>query len=196
MRRTLFPFAGLTRELLHRGGAAMQRGEVDVPTGSGSAVLYFSFDSVDQPGLVAWSRFREQVLAALEGPAIPADLPQAGRVGVWRLLASNNREVARSAGVFDSFDSAKRAVALLQERWEELEVETFHGPVSATHGWAATLGGIPVVTCSRWYETGPISLDVSAASIESLRCARIAEAPMHLSGSARLSPRPVMSRLP
>lgn len=167
-----------------------------MPTGSGAAVLFFSFESLDQPGLLAWAQFRQQVFTAMHGAPPPPDTPSAGHVGVWRLLASNNREIARSAELFDSFTAAEEAVKQLQSRWEELEVQTFHGPVSARHGWAASFEGAPAVTCSRWYETGPISIEVSGASIASLRLARIIEAPVRGSGSVRLGTRPVMSRLP
>lgn len=155
-----------------------------MPSGSGSAVLFIAFSSMDAPGLVAWSVFRQQVIDSMGSGQSANDTVDGGPVGVWRLLASNNREVARSADLFDSFASARDSVERLQSRWQELELATFHGPASASHGWAASLDGSPAVTCARWYETGPISLDVSAASIDSFRRARITEAPVRGAGRA------------
>ena len=159
-----------------------------MPSGSGAAVFFVAFDSNDEPGLHAWTQFRQQLLAA-KGGVTPANEFHADHVGVWRLLASNNREVARSASVYSSFDDAREAVEQLQQRASELEVECFHGPVSASHGWTASLDGVVQMTCSRWYETGPISLDVSSASISSLRTARIIEAPVRARMALRASQR-------
>jgi len=124
----------------------------------------------DAAALLAWTAARDHVAAAL-GFA-PAAVP-AGVVRVWRLLAANNREVARSAELFDSLAAALDAATQVQERWADLEPATFHGPATASHGWAASIDGRLALTCSRWYETGPISMDACRASIASLRTAQI-----------------------
>jgi hypothetical protein len=124
----------------------------------------------DSPALAAWAGARNHAAGAL-GLA-PLRMPS-GVVLMWRLLAANNRELARSAQLYDSVGLARQAATELQRHWAELEPTTFHGPVTASHGWAASVDGLLVLTCARWYETGPISMDACRASIASLRTAQI-----------------------
>jgi hypothetical protein len=155
-----------------------------VPSTTGSTVLFIAFPSLDAPGLVAWTQFRECVERGIASGEPMLDVPDRtltraptaqAPVGIWRMLASNHREVARSARAFPSFESARLAVVELQVADAPLEIRTFHGPTSSTHGWAALSGGRAVLTCSRWYETASVSHEAAAWSIAAFRSATVAE---------------------
>ena len=156
---------------------------------SGSSVLFMAFPAHDAPGLVAWTRFRELISRGLSAsdPTLDARLAAGGGspVGIWRMLASNNREVARSATAYPSFESARAAVLALQESDEQFQIVTFHGPSSGTHGWVALAGGRAVLTCARWYETSSISLEVSASAVAAFRSAHVSESPWQTAATAR-----------
>jgi len=160
-----------------------------VPTMSGSSVLFMAFPARDAPGLVAWTRFRELISSGMSAsdPTLDdrASTVNTSPLGIWRMLASNNREVARSAIAYPTFDRARRAVLELQQVEEPFEIRTFHGPSSGTHGWAALSGGHVVLTCARWYETSSISLEVSASSIAAFRTATVTESPWQTAATAR-----------
>jgi hypothetical protein len=123
----------------------------------------------DDAAMQAWSSMRNHIADEL---GVPPLVPFGGVVRVWRLLAANNREVARGSELFAEARSAWDAVAGFQELADRLELHTFHGPRAATHGWAALTAGNVVMTCSRWYETAPISLEVGATAVELLSVAR------------------------
>ena len=156
---------------------------------SGSSVLFMAFPARDAPGLVAWMRFRELISSGIS--ASDPTLDDRGTtvstrpLGIWRMLASNNREVARSAVAYPSFESARRAVLELQHVDVPFEIRTFHGPSSGTHGWAALSNGQVVFTCARWYETSSISLEVSASSVAAFRSATVTESPWQTAATAR-----------
>jgi hypothetical protein len=129
--------------------------------------------------------------AGISGPSLPASspsasLPLAGRGpsggpsaplgGVWRLLATNNREIARSVRVYPSFPEARTEVDRICAGREELVVAAVVGPDRGTRGWYATLGGEAVITCSRWYETSSSSIAASMDAIEALQSAVIVDA--------------------
>lgn len=126
--------------------------------------------SCDAAAMQAWSSVRNHIADEFGAARVA---PIDGVVRVWRLLAANNREVARGSELFAEARSAWDAVAGFQELAARLELHTFHGPRAATHGWAALDHDRVVMTCSRWYETAPISLEVGATALELLRSARI-----------------------
>jgi hypothetical protein len=156
---------------------------------SGSSVLFMAFPTRDAPGLVAWTRFRELISRGMSAsdPTLNdrATMVNTSPVGIWRMLASNNREVARSAIAYPSFESARRGVLDLQQVPEPFDIRTFHGPSSGMHGWAALADDRVVLTCARWYETASISLEVSASSISAFRTATVTEAPWQTAATAR-----------
>jgi hypothetical protein len=124
--------------------------------------------------------------AGSSASSLPASLPPARRGpsagssaplgGVWRLLATNNREIARSVRVYPSFPEARTEVDRICAGREELVVAAVVGPDRGTRGWYATLGGEAVITCSRWYETSSSSIAASMDAIEALQSAVIVDA--------------------
>ncbi|MFF0911985.1 hypothetical protein ACFWZW_14965 [Microbacterium enclense] len=121
-------------------------------------VVFDTFRSRHDPLLAAWLSFRAQVLPGAElppaGPMRSVDGPTVGGVfGVWRLLASNNRELARGTDLSASPDRARAAVELAQTRSVELAPATVRGSSAMRHGWSLRLDGEPVLMCARWYES-------------------------------------------
>ncbi|PRY67487.1 hypothetical protein B0I08_10694 [Glaciihabitans tibetensis] len=117
--------------------------------------------------------------SASESPTFlrpPATGSSAPLGGVWRLLATNNREIARSVRVYPTFAEARADVDRVCANRERLVVAAVVGPDRGTRGWYATLDGEPVITCSRWYETSSSSVAASADAVEALQLAVIVEA--------------------
>ena len=171
-----------------------------MPSTSGSTVLFMAFPSPDSSGLIAWAHFRDLVArgmsAAEQGEsARERQLERAWaaqhHLGIWRMLASNHREVARSAHAYPSFESARLAVTELQSTPASLEIRSFHGPSSSTHGWAALSEGRPVFTCARWYETESASSEAGALSVAAFRSAAVADSPWQRAERARQARRAV-----
>lgn len=129
--------------------------------------------SCDSAGMQAWAATRDHVVNELGRGAVGVP---SGDVRVWRLLAANNREVARGSEAFDDARSAWSHVVSAQRRSNALLMLTFHGPQAATHGWAAVAGGRLVMTCSRWYETASISLEVAAVARQLLQVVTVPRA--------------------
>ena len=149
-----------------------------------ASIVFSSFTSAADPMPRAWSRFRDQLTAPSERPIDRLSDPQAGPVCVWRLLASNNRELGRSALIYRSFDDARSAVfeARLQRR--DIEIRSVHGPNAGTHGWFAhEADAPPLMTCGRWYGAHAASVDAAQHSIEAFF-----EATVLAEGHRRLSP--------
>lgn len=158
-------------------------------------VVFSFFASVEDAALRAWMRFRREIEQApvldrhrsaglRSAPVIvvvPAPAPSATvaarfvKPGVWRLLASNNRELARSAQAYASLAEARAHALEICERVDELVVVEVIGPLAGTRGWYLTLDSVIVVTCSRRYG-GVVSTQKShAAALSGLRFASIAE---------------------
>ncbi|MCI2956340.1 hypothetical protein MN032_01440 [Agromyces atrinae] len=121
---------------------------------SSPRVVFSRFRDGDDPLLLAWSRFRSSldVLPVDEAPASRdrRRTPDVDRT-VWRVLASNNREVVRSARVYPSYDEAQRDALLAQQRVADLELHIVRGPVAGAYGWVVSLDDRAVATSSRWY---------------------------------------------
>ena len=155
-----------------------------------ATVLFMAFPSAESAGLEAWRAFRDLISRGMAAkneslePVRPA-MPRGGEIGIWRLLASNNREVGRSANLYGSFEAARAVVVSLQEQSDGFEVVTFHGPSSGMHGWLVSHAGIPVLTCARWYETASISLEVSGVALAALRRATVTETPWQAAAAVR-----------
>lgn len=152
------------------------------------------------PMLHAWLRFRDAVAAAepveaerhLAVAAAPVGrLPQprlvddAPHITVWRLLAPNNRELARSARCYATPDDALAHLAALREHAGGLRVATVAGSQAERHGWYLSLGLVPVLTCSRWYGVQSASLESADAARRAMAEAPIEERVQVLNGSRR-----------
>jgi hypothetical protein len=149
-----------------------------------ASIVFSSFTSAADPMPRAWSRFRDQLTATDERPVDrPAD-PQFGPVCVWRLLASNNRELGRSAVLYRSFDDARAAVFAARLVPHDLEIRSVHGPNAGTHGWFAhEPGASPLMTCGRWYGAHAASVEAAQHSIDAFHYATVLA-----EGHRRLSP--------
>lgn len=130
-------------------------------TGTGR-IVFDAFRSAYDPMLDSWLIFRAQMVPELTRtlPRVPSEIAdereraRAGRFGVWRILASNNRELGRGTGLFPTPTEAVVAVTALQREATELEPSVVRGVVPMTHGWVLRRGDHAVMTSSRWYESG------------------------------------------
>ncbi|MFC6356678.1 hypothetical protein [Luethyella okanaganae] len=154
------------------------------------------FRSDQDPTLLAWRRFRDQIDVPARGtaPVVERNVRGISRAssvvgdsecGVWRLLASNNREVARSARAYRSFIGARDHVHRLQDLVDEMVVVTLTGRATGTYGWFVQLHGIAILTCSRWYPAASSSVEASLGSLALLRIAVVAEESRRLPGARR-----------
>jgi hypothetical protein len=152
-------------------------------------VVFAAFDSTDEPMLKSWIRFRDLVESAdAIGPrrrpvprssgrsAGTATGSASARTGVWRVLASNNRELGRSSQTYASFDVARAHVATLQSKVDELVVTPVVGPQPGLYGWLLEHEGVPVITCGRWYASSS-SRETVISTVAALSVAVITEAP-------------------
>jgi hypothetical protein len=153
-------------------------------------IIFTVFSARTEAMITAWTHFSGQLLpdtvgcgadasATDDDPALPkvrSISPPGPLGGVWRLLATNNREIARSARVYPSFLKARADVDRIRANRDDLVVAPVNGADRGTRGWYATLAGEPVLTCSRWYETSSSSLTASLDAVEALECALVVEA--------------------
>ncbi|MFG6403660.1 MULTISPECIES: hypothetical protein [unclassified Microbacterium] len=126
----------------------------------GGRVVFDTFRSVYDPMLDSWLVFRAQILPDVS--ATPPDIiaagsdrerSRAGRYGVWRILATNNRELGRGTGLFATPTDAMQTVTALQRDAPLLAAAVVRGSAPMTHGWVLRREGEPVMTSSRWYES-------------------------------------------
>jgi len=119
-------------------------------------VVFDTFRSADDPMLAAWLSFRSRVLPSAPAPLIArsgAAAPRTGMFGVWRLLATNNRELGRRTALHSTPDEAWADAEELSARAEELSPTTVRGGLATRHAWALRQDGEPVLISSRWYES-------------------------------------------
>jgi hypothetical protein len=153
---------------------------------SNSHVVFSAFRSNTDPAFLGWVAFREHVHAA-SGSANPMPIPfdtaaaprpvpdstMTAPFGVWRLLATNHREVARSSFLYRSGAGARAHARQLQALADDMVVTTLSGPLAGSHGWSVSIGGAHVMTCARWYGATATSLEAASGAIQALRTARI-----------------------
>lgn len=96
---------------------------------------------------------------------------------VWRLLAPNNRELARSAHLYRTIADAERHAVQLQNTADELDVSLVLGPRPGMRGWVAAHRGIVVLTCGRWYGGAAANSESAAAAVLLIATAAIARSP-------------------
>ncbi|MCC2032596.1 hypothetical protein [Microbacterium allomyrinae] len=150
-------------------------------------VTFTEFRSPDDPMLLAWARFRGVLAAGLTAALpVPRAAPAGKRdSGLWRLLATNNRELARSFLLYTRFEAAHAHVEELQANHGTLRIVHLSGASSGSRGWLITAADVPVMTCSRWY--GSLSTAAAAAegALEAFRGAVPADAPDRSDASGR-----------
>jgi hypothetical protein len=141
-----------------------------------ASIEFSSFSSYSDPMPRAWQRFRDLLTSGGAGNVEDLEGSRSGNrsVCVWRLLASNNRELARSAGLYGTLDEAVAHVHLLRLDSTELTTVSMHGPSAGTHGWfAATRSGLTVMTCGRWYGALGASVEAAHQAVDALRAATV-----------------------
>lgn len=130
----------------------------------GPRIVFVRFVTSDSPKLVPWLSHATRVLGADTGVQHP--VPATGVV-VWQLVSANNRELARGFGAHESFEAARAHAAMVVSE-PDLELEQVSEPGRGVYGWFAAIGGVPVVTCARWYLTARDrrhSIDLAVRSI-------------------------------
>ena len=171
----------------------------DVRSGR-ARVTFTEFRSADDPLLRAWSRFRDTFPTPLATsaavrqrdspptrpiPVVALDRPPA----LWRIHATNNRELGRSFVLYSSFEVARDHVLRLQERSVDLEVAIIPGPLNASRGWALLHEGSPVMTCSRWYSSASTGIAAAAGALAAVRHAVLSDEADRSAPSGRFSRR-------
>lgn len=158
----------------------------------GPSVVFTEFGSRNDPMLRGWLDFRAQVLAGARdiGPSAdsradpradpdperarrPVATPSGTPSGIWRLVASNHREVARSLFLYESLNKAEDHVGALQNDSDDLVVRLLKGPSAAQHGWLAESGDGAVISCGRWYSASSLSREAAEFSLQALRTASL-----------------------
>ena len=105
-----------------------------------------------------------------------------GRDGfVWHLSSANNRAIARSAGVHDTFEGAAGAVHRVRDGLTRIVVRIVKQSAQPLYGWSGTIDNSLVVTCARWYSTVRDARDSLADAVATLGTASVDDAPRHLS---------------
>jgi hypothetical protein len=143
--------------------------------------IFLAFPSTADQRFVGWKAFRESIAAgwldaAATDEAIGADPADQPRVGIWRLVASNHRELARSWSAYPSFRAAREHVVRLQSVVDEIEVAPIKGVSPSQNGWIASLHGEPVLSSGRWFGASSTSLHSAVTTLAALGTAAIAEA--------------------
>jgi hypothetical protein len=156
------------------------------PAAVAARVRFTEFLAPEDPMLLAWARFR----SALAGPSgvephahpIQVAHPQSG---LWRLLATNNRELGRSFLLYRRYESARAHVEQLQRDPDGLAIKLIHGPHNGSRGWIITAAEAPVMTCSRWYSSSSAGSIAAAGALEAFRGAVLTDAPDRSDASGR-----------
>jgi hypothetical protein len=156
-------------------------------------IVFSTFRSSADPMFLAWTRFLQTVEGAARrtgsvvvsrpgtsaAAAPPRRAPMAhavvadGACGVWRILASNNRELGRSARAYTSYAAARQHVISLRAGIDGLRLTTVSGERTGMHGWYLSQGRQPVITCGRWYGAAASGTTAAFAAIDALGEAEI-----------------------
>ncbi|GAA4372679.1 hypothetical protein [Agromyces bauzanensis] len=146
-------------------------------------VTFTVFHSMDDQMLIAWARFRHPfVVRSAEASPRPArsmsravstrtshrptpGRPEEGSPGLWRLFATNNRELGRSFHLYSSVEAARMHVERLQGDEARLEIDIVPGPLTSSRGWMITHEGSPVMTSSRWYASSSTGSEAAVGAL-------------------------------
>lgn len=141
---------------------------------SGSRVIFTRFTNAESVKLRPWREHRRNVVGAGGEPT--RKIAEGARYAVvWQLISANNRELARSADVFDDFEdavlSAREAVDLVSTHGEVVPVSSDQ---MGTYGWYVRILGHPAVICSRWYAAERDRQQAVRLTLQSLPTAQLA----------------------
>lgn len=152
-------------------------------------VLFSVFQSVDDPLRRSWVQFRERLHGA--GGDAHADGGADGGVvdGIWRLLAANHRELARSARSYASSADARAHVIAMQHRHVPLDPVVVSDP-PGRHGWYCRDAVSPVMTGARWYATRAAAAEAAEFAVAVLALAEVSPVVLRMTPSRRRTPVP------
>lgn len=119
----------------------------------GPRVVFVRFLNDESPKLTPWVSHATRVVG--DRPVAPITSASSGEEGrlVWQLVSANNRQLARGLGVHESFDLARAHASRVVDSGSELSIEFVSEAGRGVYGWFASLDGLPVMTCARWYLT-------------------------------------------
>lgn len=148
--------------------------------------VFASFASASDQRFLGWTSFRDSIDAAyqseqLQGEArLPLRNQRSGPVplpsiGIWRLLAPNNRELCRSSAAYPSFRVARDHVQELQRRIAGLEIVPVRGTSSSQYGWLATLDRDIVITAGRWFGAPSTAVHSAVTTLELFATATVSQ---------------------
>ncbi len=141
----------------------------------GPRVVFVRFVASDSPKLTPWLGHLQRVLGSRVAHASPGEpLPVTESLLVWQLVSANNRQLARSVEVRDTFEVATADAREVIESSNTLQVELVSEAGRGVYGWYASIDDTPVMTCARWYLTDrdrrhSIELALRAIAIATLR---------------------------
>ncbi|WP_166878455.1 hypothetical protein [Salinibacterium sp. ZJ450] len=137
-------------------------------------IIFTRFANADSPKLAPWRAHRRRVVGATAETGRTTPNPERLAV-VWQLVSANNRELARSADVFDDFQDAVISAT------EAVDFVASDGAVILTsderqgsYGWYLSIFGHPAVVCARWYVAERERRHAVALTLKSLPLAEIA----------------------
>lgn len=146
--------------------------------------MFSAFQSTKDQRFIGWATFRDSINAGTRIDQAVADArrtPRAAgavdfpRFGIWRLLASNNRELGRSAAAYPSFEAARGDVVRLQNRINDVVIVGVRGTTSSQYGWLATLDNVPVITSGRWFGASSTALHSAVTTLAAFETATVSE---------------------
>ena len=109
-------------------------------------VIFTRFAGVENPEIGPWLAHVSRVLGNRAPAVVKIDEPS-----VWQLVSANNRELARSAGIFSGFRAASDAAAVTVAHLGAAIVRPVVDDARGLQGWYLSIEGEPAVICSRWY---------------------------------------------
>lgn len=109
-------------------------------------------EPADSPAAAVPSRDRRTAVRRRPGTAGELSITVPDGWYAWRLMASNNRRLARSVRSFTSRPFAVDAIARLRTQLDHLQPDVLTDPRNGSWGWRAALDGVPVAVCPHWYE--------------------------------------------
>jgi hypothetical protein len=157
--------------------------DLDEPGITPAGVTFTEFRAADAPMLLAWWRFRDSLVSTHRRP--PTRQATDGVSTLWRLLATNNRELGRSFLLYRRFDAARTHVRELQALPDTLTIEYVPGLDKSARGWVVMGPAGPVMTCSRWYSSLSTAAASASRTLEAFESAILADSADRSDASGR-----------
>ncbi|TXN31063.1 hypothetical protein [Lacisediminihabitans profunda] len=156
---------------------------------SGPRIIFTRFLSGESPRLAPWREHHRRVLSQT---AVASQSTERGSVVVWRLVSSNNRELARSAEIFGQFHDAVASARSAASSAEITTVCLVSDERGGSYGWYLADADRPVAICARWYDAERERRHAVELAIKGLALATVGEGARELMDSgARRSGRNV-----